>query len=430
MGEGVAEQFQTGMLPNGVRLYLQSTKKFKSNTVRAFWYEPLQKEQASHVALVSNILRRGTKSYPTTRLLAAHLEDLYGAEIVTDTIKIGLSQLGLFHYEAINDRYLGKPEDLLQKGLNTLAEVMTKPRLDGSQFYGEYVEQEKLILQRQIESMVNDKAVYAQMRCLDSMLGADPYAVYRFGSKAAIVSATPANLYELWQSILTHRRLDIYAVGDLDWHEFYDSVGRSFGYARQEQAMLPSVSLLFPRQEVQEVIDRQDVKQGKMVLGFTTETKATDADYPALVMANGIFGAFSHSRLFMTVREQASLAYYVYSRLDAAKGFMLVQAGVELGDREKAQEIILRELSTLQAGDFSQEDMERSLRAYENGILSGLDSPSQMIMTDLELRLEGRNAPPNERIARLRAVTKDQIVYAFQKLKPHTFYYLAGKEGL
>ena len=48
-----------------------------------------------------------------------------------------------------------------------------------------------------------------------------------------------------------------------------------------------------------------------------------------LQVFNGIFGGFPHSKLFINVREKASLAYYAASRLESHKGLLMVMSGIE-----------------------------------------------------------------------------------------------------
>ena len=66
-----------------------------------------------------------------------------------------------------------------------------------------------------------------------------------------------------------------------------------------------------------------DVVQGKLCMGFSTGIKPTDSDYPALMVANSIFGGGAHSKLFNNVREKLSLCYYASGSLDKTKALCL-----------------------------------------------------------------------------------------------------------
>ncbi len=43
-------------------------------------------------------------------------------------------------------------------------------------------------------------------------------------------------------------------------------------------------------------------------MGLSMNTSYADDDYPAALMYNGILGGYPHSKLFLNVREKASLA--------------------------------------------------------------------------------------------------------------------------
>ncbi len=80
-------------------------------------------------------------------------------------------------------------------------------------------------------------------------------------------------------------------------------------------------------------------------------------DYYALQVFNGIYGGFSHSKLFINVREKASLAYYVASRLESHKGLMFVMSGIDNKNYEQALSIIKEQMKAMVAGDFSDEEI-------------------------------------------------------------------------
>jgi len=81
--------------------------------------------------------------------------------------------------------------------------------------------------------------------------------------------------------------------------------------------------------EVRNIIERVSVNQGKLCLGFRTNTPPGSKDYYKLLVYNSILGGGLHSKLFQNVREKAGLAYYAFSRLEKFKGLMVVSCGIE-----------------------------------------------------------------------------------------------------
>ena len=84
-----------------------------------------------------------------------------------------------------------------------------------------------------------------------------------------------------------------------------------------------SKSLLRKRMRFVHVREKQDMKQGKLHLGFSTPITFQHPDYPKMQMTNGVFGGFAHSKLFMNVREKESMAYYASSSYASHYGLAL-----------------------------------------------------------------------------------------------------------
>src|SRR5690606_765754 len=104
--------------------------------------------------------------------------------------------------------------------------------------------------------------------------------------------------------------IDLYVVGDTTLQQVAELVNRHFRWRRPENKSyhLPEVRPF--RGEVKRVVEQMDVGQGKLNLGLRTGILHASDAYPAALMYNGIFGSYPHSKLFINVREKASLAYY------------------------------------------------------------------------------------------------------------------------
>ncbi len=86
--------------------------------------------------------------------------------------------------------------------------------------------------------------------------------------------------------------------------------------------------------------------QGKLAMGY----RCSSDDYPAMVLANLIFGGTSNSKLFLNVRERLSLCYYASSSYARSKNILTVSSGVETADFERAEAEIGRQLQAVQQG--------------------------------------------------------------------------------
>ena len=68
------------IVKNGITLHEINTNKFKTNLIAIFLTTELNRQNVTKNALISSILRRGTKNLNTQEEISKKLEEMYGAE--------------------------------------------------------------------------------------------------------------------------------------------------------------------------------------------------------------------------------------------------------------------------------------------------------------------------------------------------------------
>ena len=123
--------------------------------------------------------------------------------------------------------------------------------------------------------------------------------------------------------------------------------------ARQSRNVNLAISHSNQPADIQHVGEQQDMKQGKLHLGFSTPVTFHHPDYAKMQVTNGVFGGFAHSKLFMNVREKESMAYYASSSYASHYGLLYVMAGIDAELEDKAVTLIKEQLVALQQGDIT-----------------------------------------------------------------------------
>ena len=97
---------------------------------------------------------------------------------------------------------------------------------------------------------------------------------------------------------------------------------------------------------------------------------------------------------------------------------------------EKAKCEIIKQLDDIKNGVFTDEDIEHAMVSAENGLKSSNDSLSSIITWQMQNIYHCRNITPQEKIERIRAVTREQIIEAAKSVSLDTVYVLTsdGKE--
>ncbi len=416
-------------LPANINLHLIPVEKFKTVLIAVFLQQSLERETATQTALLPAVLERGSRQYPTYRDLRIRLEELYGAELSSDVIKMGERQVLAFSLEMIHNKF-APGEDLLRQGLSILKSVITEPFQENGGFKKEYVEQEKEQLGKEIRGLVNDKVNYALERCIQNMCAKERFGVYKYGNVEDLDGISPGGLYDYYQSLLQDKPLDVFVVGEIDPRSTFPLIEEAFSFSRSgDPTALPAVEVRKSPEDIRFWEERLPVNQGKLTLGYRTNTVYRDDDYPALLFYNGILGGFPHSKLFQNVREKASLAYYAFSRLEKHKGIQLIGSGIETKNYAQAREIIEEQVENIKAGEITSEEMENTKRALLNQFKIIGDSPANLLAFFLDGIVGNRDEGVDRLTAKIEKIKTGDVVEVARKVALDSVYFLRSMDN-
>ncbi|CAB1130062.1 Zinc protease [Candidatus Hydrogenisulfobacillus filiaventi] len=403
------------------------TRKFKTVTVQAVWVVPLTADTAALGALLPQVLRRATARWPDSTSLYAHLESLYGANFRADVGKVGGYQLLSFSLEVVDGQYLPGRPDTLGAALEFLEEVLHRPYAPDGHFDPAVVEQEKALLGRRIQALINDKGQYALQRLVETVADGRPFGLRKLGRAEDLPGITPERLWAFYRTTAEQAAVLVAVVGDVEPGRVEAALDRLGG--RGPRNPVAPQAPYTPRLHGRWVEETADVNQGKLNLAYACGRNLAHPGYPALLLYTGILGAFPHSKLFINVRERASLAYYAYARLDPVLGMGLIGAGIETGNRDAARRIIAEQVEAMGEGRFTEEEQRLTVDAYLNEIRSEEDVPGQIIGRQLERWFAG-GGPVGEDLAHaLQAVDRAAIVDAARQVVFDAGYFLTRPSG-
>jgi predicted Zn-dependent peptidase len=424
----VKSQFERSSM-NRIRLHVLPTDRFKTFAISAYIGTPLREDTVTSVALAPFVLRRGTESLPETKMFRERLDDMYGAGFGFDVYKRGDYQMVQFRMDIIEDRFVKGAGSLLRDGLRFLGEAITRPALENGHFYEKYVAAEKDTIRKKLEAIVNDKIRYASERCIEEMCKNEPYRLHPLGKIEALDTLTPEGLYESYAKWLEQAPIDLYVVGNTTMEEVSGMIGEAFSVRGGTAASYsPGVKGEQPG-EVQTVVERLDVSQGKLNMGLRSPVTYSEDAYSAALMYNGILGAFPHSKLFINVREKASLAYYASSRFDGHKGILTIQSGIEIENYEKAVDIIRKQLEAMENGEISDIELSQTKAMISNQLRETEDSAFEMIGFDFNTVLSGRERTVSQIIEEINQIGTAEIQQVARGVKLDTIYFLRDREG-
>lgn len=427
MAQDEQKHFEIG----AIRVHVIPSTTFKTNTIIIQMNGPLEKDTVTKRALLPNVLQNGTKDYPSRQDIRSALEELYGASLNADVAKKGERQILSFRMDMANEKFLKDQSPLLEKGMKLLSSVFLDPKIANGQFDPKIIEEEIRTHKQKIASVYDDKMRFANKRLTEEMCSNEPFGLHVFGNEDDLDEIDGANLYEYYKQALNNDQIDLYVMGDVDVEEIKTMIQTHFHVEQKTnrpETQTNSQTDNISKKEAKEVIDEQSVQQAKLHIGYRTNVIYGDEDYFALQVFNGLFGGFSHSKLFINVREKASLAYYAASRIESHKGLLIVMAGIQSSKYDEATKIIFKQMEDMQQGEFTEEDIDQTKAVYKNQVLEMMDVPRGRIEMEYHNQIAHKTIPLNEWLGRIDQVSYDDILNVAKKIQLDTIYFLKGKE--
>ena len=412
---------------SGYTLHLIPTQKFKTMTISLRLQSPLLKETTTMRTLLTFVMMAATQDYPSTKSLARYLDENYEASLSTHITTKGKSHVINVTTSFVNDAYLPTKENLLEKQLQLLSDLFYRPLIVDNDFDETIVQLKKKELKEKLQANKDDKFSYSLDKLFEYMGRDQVLGIPSTGYENEIQKITPQQLYQYMKKCIVEDEKHIYVVGDIP-ENIVDIFQRLLQFPEQYYDYPSAYIFQSPRHELLEVIEKQDITQSKLNLGYQIQCDFTSPQHYAFTVFNAIFGGFSQSRLFQVVREKHSLCYYISSSYDAFNGMMIVNAGIEQKDYQKTLDLIHQQLSDLQNGNVREEEMKIAKMMLTNALKKTNDEASSMIALAYNRDITHVRETSEEYIEKLMNVTLGEIVDVAKKVKLDTIYFLTGKE--
>ena len=419
-------KYEEKNIKQGIKLHTIKTDKFKTNLVAVFLTTKLNRENVTKNALISMILRRGSKNMPTQEEISKTMEEMYGASFDCGLDKTGDNQVLKFYIESINDNFLPKQgEKILEKSIKSILEIIFNPYTENNSFKNEYMEQEKNNIKQRIVGKSDNKARYAMDRCIEEMYKDKPFGLFKYGYIEDLERINYKKLYEYYKELISSCKIDIFVSGNIN-DEIENIVKHDENIVKlQDRNANYIVPKLEPKIEKKEEIitESMDVTQGKLLLGLDVNIDEEKLKYNTLIY-NSILGGSANSKMFQNVREKAHLAYVASSSYLRHKSNIFVNCGIEIGNYEKALELIRKQIDDMKKGNFTDKDIEDAKTGIIANIKAIADEQDTELTYYLGQELAQNSTSIEEYEEKINNVSKEDIINIANKVSINTIYFL------
>ncbi len=401
-----AHAIQKFEFPNGLRLLVKEDHRLPFVEYRAMFQGGVlaeTKEDNGITQLASRMLLKGT-SHRSARDIATEIESVGGS---IDSYG-GNNSFGV-NVEALSSDFA--------TGLDLLADVLLNPV-----FPADALEREREVQIADIYAQKDNLLKSASLAMRRALFGSSGYGLDSTGREETVAKIKAASLKSFHKKLATPNNCVLAIYGDVETAEVKSAVEKAFGHwkagsAAKELIQIPSG---MPVALVQRVEEARDKKQAVIVVGFPGTT-IHDEDHFALELIQESCSDLG-SRLFLRIREQLGLAYYVGAQHFAglAPGYFAFYAGTEPAKAALVEQEILKEAALLRIEGLTPEELKRAkakIIGQKKIARQDLGHLASTTALDELYGLGYQRAELDD--AKYEAVTQEQVKAAAQKyLKP------------
>ena len=418
-------------LKDGIKAHLINTDKFKTDMTCIILTTELKRDTVTKNALIPFMLKRGTTLFPSQHQINIELDNMYGANFNCGVDKYGDNIVLKFVIESIDNSYAFDNENILEKNLNMLLDIVFDPLMENGDLKSEFLETEKENLKKVIDSKIDNKDLYAFEKCIEAMYGEKGYGLYKYGYIEDIDNITIENISKYYRWLIDNSKIDIFVSGEID-SENIKSYLENNENIKSLKPRVGSYVLNNEFTESKQIVEKENdiresmnIAQGKLVMGLDILSN-NDNFIASCLVYNAILGDGANSMLFQNVRERESLAYSTRSIFIKQKSNIFIRCGIEIENYDKAVITIKEQLENIKNGEFTDENIENAKTYLTAGIKNVIEEQDTEIVYYIGQEIANTNLTIEQYIKNIEKVTREDIINIANNIRINTVYFLAN----
>lgn len=395
-------KFKKTTFSNGLRLVTHNIPDTKTVTITVFVKTGSDYERENEMGLshfLEHMCFKGTKNRPSNIEMLREL-DMLGA------------QNNAFTSNDITAYWVKGESKHIDKLFDIVSDIYLNPTFPEAE-----IEKEKGVVLEEI-NMYNDRpqtVVYEAF--LSLMYGNQPVGRMTIGTRESVKSFTKNDLQKYHSLQYVPSRTIISIAGDIDEKKAKDLVKKYFkidGSSKGREKLKPKTNK--DQNRTKHIFRKTD--QTHIVLGYPGVSVFDKGSHIYDLLARILTGGMS-SRLFVLLREELGVAYYVRSYSDQSlhHGTFLIAAGITTEKApfvvQKIQEVVL----DIAQNGVPDEELERAKNSLAGGVHMSLETSDaiSVYLGEQEL-MRQKIETPKEYEKNIRKITSKEIQKVAKKL--------------
>lgn len=394
---GNSDGYKRTVLPNGTRIVTEYMDSVRSVSAGVWIMSGTRNETDATNGLfhlLEHMLFKGTKTRSAYDI-AISLETLGG-------------QLNGFTEKEMTCFYAVVLDQHMKQAVEVLADIVQNPSLQDDDFI-----KEKQIVFEEIANLEDSPEDLVQEYFIQHVFGPHSMGLPILGSRESLDRLTVDDLNRTHQACYSSDRMIITAAGHVD-HDHFVQLVETF-FTGTPRTRTETVDHVYTSPQLSRVL-YSETGQSHLCIGYPVCSFHEKQKYP-MVLLNILLGNGMSSRFFQKLREDAGLAYSVYSCLDLWSdiGVWNLYAGTSPGQLPYVIELFNAEVGKLIREGISQKELnDIKSQLCGNMMLSLEDSTNRMNRLAKFEAYTGDYLSLDRTIQHINTITIDDLMEAVQ----------------
>jgi len=361
-------------------------------------YETKETSGISH--LLEHLFFKGTNKRPTHLDIAEPLDEVGGV-------------YNAFTGEDYTGYYAKTDSKHFDLALDVISDIYLNSKLAEKE-----IQKEKGVIVEEINMYYDHPTSHVQNLWTKVLYGDQPAGWDIAGTKESVMGITRENLLDYKKGQYNALNTVICVAGGFkNEKEIIKKVEKSF-LKINDKAGFKKAAVVEGQEKPQLIVENRKTDQTHFCLGVRGYNAFHPKKYAAELLGL-ILGGMMSSRLFVAVREELGLAYYIRTEVsdDPDTGFLVTQAGVDNTKADKAIEAILKEYQKISKIKVSAKELKKVKDNYKGKMALSLEaSDSLASFCGLQDLLENRILTPDQICEKINKVSSRNILNVAQDL--------------
>ncbi|MBO4668169.1 MAG: insulinase family protein [Bacilli bacterium] len=424
----------------GIPIYVHRETGFNTIQFRFLLLSEYKKEEATLDNLLQAVLFDTSKKYNNKDKKYNKVDDLYAPAMGVSSFAYYEMKGTVFALSTVDPLYLPDNKyDYFKESLMLFKEFIFNSRVKKNKFNDKVLDEKKYLLNRSLFNAQDNYHGMAFEKCFDVMFEGETGSIHDGGYLEDLDKIDSSVLYDYYKDLFNKTEKAIVIAGDFDFSKYekalYDFLPDNL--PNPECMALAYYDRDKEIKEVKEVIEKKDVEQGFLIMGYRFLKPRNKKERATYYILNMMLGGMSSSSFNRIIREKEKLAYHVSSGYDVSDGSVIISTDIAPDNYERVVNLIKDIIKDYQNGNISEELFELVRKTviedfdYSDSTLSSrINNFIGMYCGDKDdLFSYGIKGRIEEKIRFYNELTIDDIKEASNRLYLDTIYFVRNEES-